>query len=146
MTTGCFAISDMRWPTTRAMMSFGPPGGNGTISLIGLAGKSSAHAAAGNNSNIVAASILAIVMTPSRPKPFRARTRAARLLAETLRDGPFDEKPGDRHACYARRSAVEQLDRGFVHPGIAGGDDAAAALRGVAFPIGDNAAGAGDDR
>ena len=39
----------MRWPTTRAMMSFGPPGGNGTISLIGLFGKSCAAARAGDN-------------------------------------------------------------------------------------------------
>ena len=36
----------MRWPTTRAMRSFGPPGGNGTISLIGFDGKSCADAAA----------------------------------------------------------------------------------------------------
>src|SRR6267378_7255976 len=32
------------------MMSLGPPGGNGTISLIGLFGKSCAAANAGNNS------------------------------------------------------------------------------------------------
>ena len=49
MSTGCFAISDMRWPTTRAMMSLGPPAGNGTISLIGFAGKSCAAAAAGSS-------------------------------------------------------------------------------------------------
>jgi hypothetical protein len=36
----------MRLPTTRAMMSFGPPGGNGTISLMVLFGKSYAMAAA----------------------------------------------------------------------------------------------------
>ena len=40
----------MRWPTTRAMMSLGPPGGKGTISLIGLVGKSCATANAGHNS------------------------------------------------------------------------------------------------
>ena len=40
----------MRWPTTRAMMSFGPPGGKGTISLIGLLGKSCATADAGHSS------------------------------------------------------------------------------------------------
>ena len=33
-----------------------------------------------------------------------------------------------------------------MHPWIAGGDDATAALRGLAFPGRDNAAGAGDDR
>jgi hypothetical protein len=31
------------------MMSLGPPAGNGTISLIGFAGKSCAAASAGNN-------------------------------------------------------------------------------------------------
>ena len=41
----------MRWPTTRAMMSFGPPAGNGTISLIGLFGKSCAAANAGDSSS-----------------------------------------------------------------------------------------------
>jgi hypothetical protein len=40
----------MRWPTMRAMMSLGPPAGNGTISLIGFAGKSCAVAACGNSS------------------------------------------------------------------------------------------------
>ena len=29
----------MRWPTTRAMMSLGPPGGNGTISRTTWFGK-----------------------------------------------------------------------------------------------------------
>src|SRR5207248_7763090 len=42
--------------------------------------------------------------------------------------------------------AIEQLQRGFVHPRIAGGDDAAAALRGLAFPGRNDSAGAGDDR
>jgi hypothetical protein len=49
MTTGWCIISDMRWPITRAMMSFGPPGGNGTINRIGLVGKSSAAAVAGSS-------------------------------------------------------------------------------------------------
>src|SRR5947207_9379531 len=51
MTIGCLVSSDMRWPTTRAMMSFGPPGGNGTISLIGLLGKSCAATGAGISSS-----------------------------------------------------------------------------------------------
>src|SRR3982074_2683546 len=42
--------------------------------------------------------------------------------------------------------AVEQLDRGFMHARIARRDDAATPLRGLAFPCGDDAAGAGDDR
>src|SRR5262245_29851141 len=41
----------MRWPITRAMMTLGPPAGNGTISLIGLAGKSSAIASDGRSSS-----------------------------------------------------------------------------------------------
>jgi hypothetical protein len=50
MMIDCLRISDMRWPTTRAMMSLGPPGGKGTISLIGLLGKSCAMADAGHSS------------------------------------------------------------------------------------------------
>src|SRR5271163_3080078 len=42
--------------------------------------------------------------------------------------------------------AVQQLDRGFMHPRIARRDDAAAPLGGLAFPCGDDAAGPGDDR
>src|SRR6185312_12930368 len=45
----CLRISDMRCPTTRAMMSFGPPGGKGTISRIVLFGKSCAPASAGQS-------------------------------------------------------------------------------------------------
>src|SRR5258708_35007583 len=49
------------------MMSFGPPGGNGTISLIGLVGKSCAGANAGNNSaDNPIASALRIFMEASR--------------------------------------------------------------------------------
>src|SRR5512143_3198804 len=50
ITIGCLRISDMRWPTTRAMMSFGPPGGKGTINLIDLLGKSCAMADTGHSS------------------------------------------------------------------------------------------------
>ncbi len=39
----------MRLPTTRAMMSFGPPGGNGTISRIDFSGKSAPCAKAGSS-------------------------------------------------------------------------------------------------
>src|SRR4051812_40218414 len=45
----CLRISPMRLETTRAMMSLGPPGGNGTISRIGLFGKSCAWATAGES-------------------------------------------------------------------------------------------------
>ena len=40
----------MRWPTTRAMMSFGPPGGNGTTSRMVLVGKSCARPKVGHSS------------------------------------------------------------------------------------------------
>src|SRR5436190_1270937 len=52
MMTGCLVSSDMRWPTMRAMMSLGPPAGNGTISLIGLVGKSCAVASAGSRKSV----------------------------------------------------------------------------------------------
>jgi len=57
----------MRWPITRAMMSFGPPGGNGTINRIGLVGKSSAAAVAGTSRHITIASWREILMEPSLP-------------------------------------------------------------------------------
>jgi hypothetical protein len=31
-------LADIDWPVSRAMVSIGPPGGNGTIILIGLSG------------------------------------------------------------------------------------------------------------
>ena len=39
ITTGWPQCSLMRWPTKRAMMSVGPPGGNGTMMRIGAVGK-----------------------------------------------------------------------------------------------------------
>src|SRR4051794_4578586 len=49
-------------------------------------------------------------------------------------------------AAFNGRLAVEQLHRRLMHAGVTGGDDAAAALGGLAVPGGDDAAGAGDDR
>jgi hypothetical protein len=40
ITTGCFTASETALPTERAMMSLGPPAGNGTTIRIGLDGKS----------------------------------------------------------------------------------------------------------
>src|SRR6476620_2539541 len=96
------------------MMSFGPPAGNGTISLIGFVGKSCAAAKAGNSSidNPVTIAVRNFMRAP---------------------DG-------------ALALAIEQLDRSLVHARIAGGDDAAAALGGLALPRRYDAAGAGDDR
>ena len=37
--TGCLTFSARRWPTCRATGSVTPPGGNGTMIVIGLAGK-----------------------------------------------------------------------------------------------------------
>src|SRR5690242_16420378 len=104
----------MRWPTMRAMMSLGPPAGNGTISFIGLDGNSCAVASAGRRKSVSPVSSLPMILIEASP------------------DGS--------------RSTVEYLHRRFVHPRIAGRDDAAAVLRGLAIPGGDDAAGAGDDR
>src|SRR5207244_12455387 len=114
MMTGCLGSSDVRWPTRRAMMSLGPPAGNGTISLIGLAGKSCAAASVGRRKSASPVSSLPMILMESSP------------------DG--------------RCSTVEYLHRRFMHAGVAGSDDAAAALRRLAVPGGDDAAGAGDDR
>src|SRR6478735_10979483 len=68
MTTGCLVSSVMRWPTRRAMMSFGPPGGNGTISLIGLVGKSCAATGTGISSsgNAAASTPKSLIQTSLR--------------------------------------------------------------------------------
>ena len=62
ITTGWPQCSLMRWPTKRAMMSVGPPGGNGTMMRIGRLGKFAASdcAAAGT---IAAASATAAIAT-----------------------------------------------------------------------------------
>ncbi len=44
-TTGCLSRSASFWPTMRAAVSVGPPGGNGTTSLMGLVGQACAMAA-----------------------------------------------------------------------------------------------------
>ena len=51
----------------------------------------------------------------------------------------------DEHCVHGRPLAVEQLHRRLVHARIARGDDAAAALGGLALPRSYDAAGAGDD-
>jgi hypothetical protein len=71
----------MRWPTTRAMMSLGPPGGNGTISLIGLFGKFCAAADSGTSTNVKpVASAPSSLMPSSRPE-FLNRSRIWQLAA-----------------------------------------------------------------
>jgi hypothetical protein len=62
ITTGWLQRSLMRWPTKRAMMSVGPPGGNGTMMRIARLGKVAASdcAAAGA---IAAASAIATAGT-----------------------------------------------------------------------------------
>jgi hypothetical protein len=49
------------------MMSFGPPGGNGTISLIGLIGKSCAGASAGSSASDNPASIVRNLFKQASP-------------------------------------------------------------------------------
>src|SRR5579872_6218178 len=100
------------------MRSFGPPAGNGTISLIGLLGKSWAAAIAGPSNNPVSS---------ARRNFIRVSRR--RFFANC----PHSLRMGRQYAL-----AVEQLDRGFMHPRVAGRDDAAAALGGLAVPGGDD--------
>src|SRR4051812_40537201 len=88
--------------------------------------------------------------------PDVARTWAARRLIRSMTPGKSClGSPSRRPTCMSTISsasmrwgnlAVEQLHRRFVHAGVAGGDDTAAALSGLAVPGGDDAAGAGDDR
>src|SRR6185312_1984487 len=50
------------------------------------------------------------------------------------------------HASLENALAIQQLERGLVHARVAGGDDTAAALRGLALPCGDHATRSADDR
>src|ERR1019366_2371764 len=132
ITTGCFVSSDMRWPITRAMMSLGPPAGNGTTSRIALLGNSCAAAKAGQSSKPNQVSrTLEIFMKPPGADVFGVCRDRACIANPTGARGV---------------SAVQQLHRLFMHARIAGGDDAAAALGRSAVPGGDDAAGPGDDR
>src|SRR3954447_14250904 len=149
MITDCLAISDMLCPTTRAMMSFGPPAGNGTISLIGLVGKSCAEANAGNSSNQNPVSSLPRILMTASPDPRGEEARLRRFeprgrdVASSFETRPSRRASG-RGATFS--STVEQLHRRLVDARVAGGDDAAAALGWFAVPGGDDTAGAGDDR
>ena len=74
------------------MMSLGPPGGNGTISRIGLLGKSCAEAKAGNNTGndssvSPAISLLGSLMTTPRSRIYCACSRGI------VRDELFDARP-----------------------------------------------------
>src|SRR5262245_47634078 len=80
MTIGCLRISDMRCPTTRAIMSFGPPGGNGTINRIVLLGKSCATARAGDSKVNPINSDLRHFTETSPPEQLVARSRHACLM------------------------------------------------------------------
>src|SRR6185437_12040569 len=91
------------------MMSLGPPGGNGTISRIWCAGKSSA-------------------------------------VADAIGSSTASPMTNARKTFMGVASIVEQLERRFVNSCVAGGDDTAAALRGLAFPGCHDAAGAVNDR
>src|SRR6266403_3112653 len=132
------------------MMSFGPPGGNGTISLIGLFGKSCAAANAGNNSvDNPIASAPRIFMEASRIDSSSWRGGALApprtMKTPTLPTSRRGQGTASRDEAGGRLT-VEQLERRLVHARIAGRDDAAAALGGLALPRGHDTAGAGDDR
>lgn len=71
----------MRCPTTRAMMSFGPPGGNGTIRRIVLLGKSCATARVGHSKTKPVSSDLK-TFTVILPNSRRAACCACGGLAE----------------------------------------------------------------
>src|SRR6187549_4004462 len=89
MMTDCLRISDMRWPTTRAMMSLGPPGGKGTISLIGLLGKSCAMADAGHSSvNPISSAFKAL--TSVLPRSSRVVLPAPYVIAAAAPDATLD--------------------------------------------------------
>src|SRR3954447_22244325 len=80
MMTGCLVSSVMRWPTTRAMMSFGPPGGNGTISLIGLLGKSCAATGVASSRSDNAAAIAPKILIEPPQSVFASRKRVKQRI------------------------------------------------------------------
>src|SRR6185369_4510593 len=90
-----------------------------------------------DRSRIFAASRLIRSMTPRR-SCFGSPLRSPTCISTTINASIGILRRG--------ALAVQQLQRGLMHAGVAGGDDAATALGGLAFPVGDDAAGAGDDR
>src|SRR6202000_1796770 len=97
-----------RPPPARAMMSLGPPGGNGTISRIVRAGNSSAVASEGESNPI--------------NRTMRIRMHASLLWIEHDLFG----KPVPTFPDHALKLSSEQLERRFVDSSITGRDDAAA--------------------
>ena len=61
MTTGCPSGALMRSPMMRAVVSVEPPGGKGTISVIGRVGKFCAAAMPDSAANIAATIVLVMV-------------------------------------------------------------------------------------
>jgi hypothetical protein len=115
-------ISDMRCPTTRAMMSLGPPGGNGTISRIGFLGRSSAAAKVGNSSSDKSASfaIVFIMCLPfsgslaAYPQGEEATERPSPDDAPHRREnheGPALASPFETPASQAPQGEAQQLNR-----------------------------------
>src|ERR1700722_11078697 len=85
----------------RAATSGGPPGPNGTISLIGLSGKLSATAAAGRPSAIAAASATGIYQP--KPRAFelvidlsRPKSRNRRIAHRSIEHGDGVNAPPQR--------------------------------------------------
>src|SRR5260370_17775527 len=112
--TGCLISSDMRCPITRAIMSFGPPAGNGTISLIGLFGKSWAPTEAGNSStDNPATSALRIFMQRPSQQQFAGVGNLDGPLGDKVAPHPMvmaNDADGIEVGAVAQRMAVGNPD------------------------------------
>src|SRR3954447_16379498 len=78
--------------------------------------------------------------------PTLADPRQPHHPASQIRPSPMTKTDVARSTSNSHELGREQLHCRFMHARIAGCDNAAAALSGLAVPSGDDAAGAGDDR
>jgi hypothetical protein len=90
----------MRWPTTRAMMSLGPPGGKRHDQLDRFDWKILGPRCRGQQQQYRGREHPHDRHNALPTEAFQS-TRVHEAFAETLRDGSFDEKAGDWCASYA---------------------------------------------
>src|SRR3954462_8126188 len=84
-------LADIDWPVSRAMVSIGPPGGKGTIILIGLSGEGwwpAVVAMPAQSAKPTASSACLRIMGASLVSFVRVLTPLEATFAAILRDAP----------------------------------------------------------
>src|SRR6476620_7305624 len=110
MTTCCVKPSVIFCPNARAMVSFPPPGGNGTMKRIGFVGKACATAAHAHTHR-AAAAITRIIrsppLSPARRSTLRQRLQCATRIPAILSQGAV--MISERKAMHAGEAVAEAL-------------------------------------